>query len=86
MFTNENFFNEHKKEFLELKNIIDKSILNLANNPKEFYETIKSYLPNTSYEEFLTSLNDIIWINSNAPEEIITKLRNSNFKTRDIIK
>lgn len=86
MFTNEDFFNENKKEFLALKSLVDKAVLNLANNPKEFYETIKLYLPNTSYEEFLASLNDIVWINSNVPEEIITKLRNSNFKTRDIIK
>lgn len=86
MFTNEDFFNENKKEFLALKSLVDKAVLELANNPKEFYETIKLYLPNTSYEEFLASLNDIVWINSNVPEEIITKLRNSNFKTRDIIK
>ena len=86
MFTNEDFFNENKKEFLALKSLVDKALLELANNPKEFYETIKLYLPNTSYEEFLASLNDIVWINSNVPEEIITKLRNSNFKTRDIIK
>jgi len=58
----------------------------LQNNPYEFYETVKPYLINTNYEEFLASLNDIIWLNKELPEDVLNKLYNSNFRTKDIIK
>ena len=37
-------------------------------------------------EEFLSSLNDIIWLNKDIPTNILEKLDNSNFKTKDLIK
>jgi NitT/TauT family transport system substrate-binding protein len=87
MYTTEKFLNENKDTFLKLKELLDKAIVNLHNNPKEFYETINPYLKNnTSYEEFLTSLDDVIWLNKDIPENILNKLRDSNFKTRDLIK
>lgn len=86
MFTTKETYLENKETFIELKKLVDKSINNLEKDPKEFYETIKDYLPNTSYEEFQKSLDDIVWINKNPSSKIIEKLSNSNFPTRDIIK
>ncbi len=86
MFTTKETYLENKETFIELKKSIDKSISNLEKDPKEFYETIKDYLPNTNYEEFIKSLDDIIWINKDISEKIIEKLSNNNFPTRDIIK
>ncbi|RXJ84620.1 ABC transporter substrate-binding protein [Arcobacter cloacae] len=86
MITTKETLNENKKTFIELKNLINKAIENLENDPKEYYETIKDYLLDTNYEEFSESLNDIIWINKNIPERIIENLNNNNFPTRDLIK
>lgn len=86
MFTTKELFLENKETFIELKKLVDKSIVNLQKDPKEFYETIKDYLPNTDYEEFLKSLDDIIWINKDVSPQIIEKLSNNNFQTRDLLK
>lgn len=86
MFTTKQTFNENKKAFIELKKSINKALINLEKDPKEFYETIKAYLPDTTYEDFLKSLDDIVWINNNVPEKIVEKLNNNNFPTRELIK
>lgn len=86
MFTTKEVFDENKNRFVELKKIIDKSVENLKQNPKEFFETIKAYLPDTTFEDFEQSLNDIIWINKNIPEKLTEKLNNSNFPTKEILK
>lgn len=86
MFTTRKTFNQNKTEFIKLKELVDVAIINLQNNPKEFYDTIKPYLLDTTYEDFLSSLGDIIWINKNIPPKLIERLNNSDFPTRDIIK
>lgn len=86
MYTKENFYYENKETFIKLKKLIDKAIINLQNNPQEFYETVKPYLIDTNYEEFLASLNDIIWFNKDVPKDVLNKLYNSNFNTKDLIK
>lgn len=86
MITTKETLNQNKKTFIELKDLINKAIENLENDPKEYYETVKDYLLDTNYEEFSESLDDIIWINKNIPEKIIENLSNHNFPTRDLIK
>ncbi|MDY3205368.1 MAG: hypothetical protein RBR70_09885 [Arcobacter sp.] len=86
LFMQKDKFLQNRETFIELKKLIDKSITNLENDPKEFYQTINSYLPDTNYEEFMKFLDDIIWLNKDIPEKTIEKLSNYNLPTRDIIK
>lgn len=86
LFTTKETFNTHKKQFHELKFLIDKALINLENNPKEYYDKIKGYLLETSYKDFLSSLNDIVWTNKNISKELAYRLRESNFPTRNLIK
>ncbi|MDP1785034.1 MAG: hypothetical protein Q8K81_06375, partial [Sulfuricurvum sp.] len=58
MFTTDKVFDEHQEQFTELKKVVEKSLRALEENPKEYYETIKAYLPETSYAEFQASLQD----------------------------
>lgn len=85
MFTTDKQFDEHQQQFIELKKIVDKSLLALEANPKEYYETIKAYLPETNYEEFQDSLEDIIWINKTLSPELEKRLNQANFPLRKII-
>ncbi len=86
LFMQKDKFLENKDTFVKLKKLIDESIVDLEKDPKAFFETIKAYLPNTNYEEFLSSLDDIIWLNKDISEKIIEKLSNHNLPTRDIIR
>lgn len=85
MFTKIEVLNEHEKQFLELKKLVDKSILALKKDPKEFYETIKPYMKSITYLEFQDTLHDIKWINSEINDELKERLNVSGFPTRDII-
>jgi len=85
MFTKIEVFNQHEKQFLELKKLIDKSILALKKDPKEFYNTIKPYMTGITYDEFEDTLNDIEWINSKMSDGLKERLNVSGFPTRDLI-
>lgn len=85
MFTTDKVFDEHQEQFTELKKVVEKSLRALEENPKEYYETIKAYLPETSYAEFQASLQDIVWINKTIPPELQERLNKANFPIRNII-
>jgi NitT/TauT family transport system substrate-binding protein len=85
MFTTDKAFHEHEQQFTELKKRVEKSLSALEANPKEYYETIKAYLPETSYAEFQHSLEDIIWINKTIPPQLQERLNQANFPIQGII-
>lgn len=85
MFTTDKVFDEHQQQFVELKKLVETSLSALESNPKEYYETIKIYLPETSYEEFQHSLRDIVWINKTISPQLEERLNQANFPIRKII-
>ena len=85
MFTKTEVFNEHEKQFLELKKLVDKSIDAIKQNPREVYETVKPYILDMSYDDFTHSLGDIIWINKDVSRELKMRMNETNFPTRDLI-
>ncbi|MDB2562575.1 hypothetical protein N9X61_03110 [Sulfurimonas sp.] len=85
MFTDNEIFSQHKQQFLELKKLVDKSILDLQKDPKLFYETIKPYMIDMNFDEFKDSLNDIVWINTNVPENLKIRMNHAHFPVRDLL-
>lgn len=76
---------EHKTDFIKLKQVINQSIQDLKANPHAYYEKVKPYLENGSYEEFLASLNQIEWLNSELSATVIKKLNQSSFPIRGLL-
>ncbi len=85
MFTTDKVYDEHQKQFVELKKLVEKSLSALEANPKEYYETVKAYLPETSYEEFQHSLEDIVWINKTISPQLQERLNQADFPIRKVI-
>lgn len=85
MFTKTDIFHKHEKQFRELKTLVNSSVIALKKDPKEFYETIKPYMLDMSYNEFIDSLDDIIWINQGLSTELKQRMYDSKFPTRDLI-
>lgn len=85
LFTNEKTLHLHKEKFIQLKKIIDRSILALQEDPQEFYQTVKPYLLELNFNEFKNSLNDIIWINKEPSEELSSRLLEAGLPTRDLL-
>jgi NitT/TauT family transport system substrate-binding protein len=76
---------EHKAHFIKLKQLINQAIQDLHTNPRDYYEKVKPYLENSSYEEFSASLNQIEWLNSELSEPLIKKLNHTSFPIRDLL-
>ncbi len=66
IFIDERVVSGNEKELQELRNIFNRAVGALKNNPKEYYETIKGYLENQTYEQFTESLNGIEWIDKES--------------------
>lgn len=73
------------KVFRELKKVIERSILSLQKDPKEFYEVVQPYMLDMSFKEFQETFEDIVWINKDLPAELKQHLNSTNFPTRDLI-
>ena len=85
LFTRTETYDAHKKQFSELKKLVDKSVESLKKDPKEFYTTIKPYMSDMSYDEFVNSLGDIVWINRDISDELKQRMNQAEFPTRDLI-
>ncbi len=84
LFTSSEILIKYKEELNELKKIIDLAIIELNNDPKKYYDTIKDYLYDTSYEEFKNSLSHIKWIN-NPNKELLENLKQHNFPIKELL-
>ncbi len=85
MFTTQETLLQHKAQFDALKKLIDRALSALAHDQKEYYETVRPYLLEVSYEEFSDSLDDIVWINKEIDEELLRRINKANFSTRDLL-
>lgn len=76
---------EHKQQFTKLKAIVDEAILSLEADPKEFYETIKPYFSELSYEDFDKQINDIVWVNKDLDPTLKMRLQEASFSIKDLL-
>jgi len=68
MGTNQETLHNNRKRLLELKKVIDKSIQEIQENPKEAYTLTNKYLDNISYAEYQSSMKSIKWIDHPSSE------------------
>lgn len=85
LYVNQSVLTHHREDFNKLKIIINNAIHNLKQNPKEYYKVVKPYLENPSYEEFLQSIQGIVWLNETIPPALIKKMNEINFQTRNLL-
>lgn len=81
LFTSEKKFEKHEEQFKKLKVLVDRAVDALRKDPHEFYETVSPYMLEVSYDEFIHSLGDIVWINKNISKELKDRMRESHFPT-----
>lgn len=86
MFTTRETYEAHKEQFDRLKERVDEAIEALKKDPKEFYETVNPYLLEITYEEFIASLEDIEWINTEMNRELEARLRDASFPLEGLIR
>jgi len=85
LYTTQVTFAKHQNQFEGLKKETDKAILFLQTNPKEYYEAVKYYLQDVSYEEFQEMLQDVQWINKELSLDIKTTLEKESFPINGLL-
>ena len=85
LFTTNEVLDKHQHQFKELKKLIDKSVVILHNHPQEFYKTIKPYMLDMSYSQFLLALKGILWINKDVSSELKERMNDIGFSSRGLL-
>ena len=77
---------QHPEQMKALRNALGAAVRAYHHDPKAFYETIKSYLGNVSYEEFGKMIGNIQWTEDHKLTPLILQqLQRNHFPTQDLI-
>ncbi|MDY0123077.1 hypothetical protein [Sulfurimonas sp.] len=85
MFTTKKVLSEHRGQFEGLKKAVDRAVVELHKNPREFYEKVKPYILEIKYDEFRESLENIIWINESMSQKLKDRIKKEDFPIEDLI-
>jgi NitT/TauT family transport system substrate-binding protein len=85
MYVSSKLFYEKKEDFERLNLIIERSIQALRKNPKEYYEKVKPYLENPTYDEFTHMLENIQWIHNKPSAQLQQQMEKIQFPSKDIM-
>lgn len=86
IYTSSGFYAQHEAELQKLDKIIDKALAVLQKDPKAYYEKVKLYLDNPTYEEFLEMNNNIVWLHEKLTPSDQESLSKIAFPIKDIIR
>lgn len=86
IFLDERAVKNNEEEVKRLKEVFTKATQRLKQNPKEFYETIKGYLENQTYEQFMVSLDGIEWLHEKEHPEAVEFLQKQKIPTDKLIR
>jgi len=78
-------YENNDESFKKLNALISKAITALEKDPKEYYESVKVYLDNPSYEEFQAMLENIEWIHGPLDQKMLEQLQQIDFPHKDVI-
>jgi NitT/TauT family transport system substrate-binding protein len=77
---------KHSKQMVALRNAFGAAVRAYHHNPKAFYDTVKPYLGNVSYEEFGKMVHNIQWMEDhNLTLKMLQQLQQNHFPTQDLI-
>lgn len=85
LYVTKNSLEANQNTYLKLKKVINQALTDLEKDPKNYYNLVKSYIENPSYEEFSASLMDIEIITMPIPESIALKMKQMNFPSKDLM-
>ncbi len=86
IFLDERVVKNNEEEVKRLKEVFGKATQRLKQNPKEFYETVKGYLENQTYEQFIASLDGIEWLNEKDNPKAVEFMQKQKIPTDKLIR
>lgn len=75
LFVDRNVFLDNKSYFAELKGVFDRALAVFRSDPHAYYESVRGYLEGETFEQFMNSTHNVVWLNAHVDPEILTHLR-----------
>lgn len=85
LYTRKSTLQQHRAQFEGLKQAIAKALQALQTDPQSYYNHVKPYLSNTSYNEFMASLHDIQWLDGELSPALIERFNQAQLPIRDLM-
>lgn len=85
LFVSRDIIRAERDQFIQLKNIYDRGVRALQQNPKEYYETIRGYLEGQTYTQFMQSTREIQWFVHPPSEQILQQLQAQGISTDQLL-
>lgn len=86
MYVSSKIFYDKKETFEKLNAVVERSISALQKNPKDFYQKVKPYLDNPTYDEFTQMLENIKWIHQTPSQQLQKRMEEIQFPSKDIMR
>lgn len=75
LFVDRNVFLDNKAYFVQLKGIFDRALAVFRSDPRAYYESVRGYLEGETFEQFMNSTHNVVWLNAHVDPEVLTHLR-----------
>ncbi|QSZ40632.1 hypothetical protein GJV85_00365 [Sulfurimonas aquatica] len=86
LFTSDKVYKERGEDLKNLKTVLLKATMAYEKDAKEYYETIKGYISNPSYEEFKDMQKNIRWLlDSKKSDSIYKAMESMSFPHKDLL-
>lgn len=85
LFMDERALAGRKDDYQALRQIFNRAENQLRSDPHEFYQVVHGYLEGQSYEEFMQSTRQIMWLNHGDTSLMLRQLQSQHIKTGQII-
>jgi len=85
VYASKKILNTRSEAIRDLKKVLKDSFEAYTKNPKEFYEVVKPYLGNPTYEEFTDMRKNIKWMGEVADPKITEWMDKIEFPTENLV-
>jgi NitT/TauT family transport system substrate-binding protein len=75
LFVDRNVYADNKPSFFKLKAIFDRALAVFKADPKAYYESLQGYLEGETFEQFMASTRNVVWLNGLVDPGILTHLQ-----------
>lgn len=86
VYVSSRLYRENPEPFRRLVTIFERAVEAGRNDPKEFYETVRPYLGDPSYDEFMQMRRNIQWMEDGISDPMRKRLERIGFPTREMLR
>ncbi|MHB8100551.1 MAG: ABC transporter substrate-binding protein [Sulfuricurvum sp.] len=86
VYVSSKLYQNNKETFHHLSDAAKRAMRAYEANPREFYEKVKPYFGNPTYEDFILMKKNAQWFAVTPPQQLTQRLKSINFPVKDLIR